>query len=224
MKIDHADKKYAIYIAERLESEPGNKNDRWYHTFLMLVDETQQPLKVIQQLHFNDQIGDRGHATLFANARVGISGHDRFKDVLVYPLIGGASDAILGVWNGALAIAQIIKHENIPFDENYKHGAESPNCRAAVIAVLRAMGFEYQQEYFAQDAGTRCTKVNSILHLDFKKLTTIPLSEAVNSNINYLEALRAEWSSGRGRIIEPMQHSFKPMSEKIDVSPLPKMK
>jgi hypothetical protein len=218
MTVDHRDKKYSIYIAERLERELSDPSDRWYHAFLMLVDETNQPVTIVQQLHFNDQMNARGKPFLFPNARVGIASHERFKDVLVYPLIGGKSEDILGIWNGALGIANLLLHEKIPFDENYKHGEYSPNCRAAVIAIVRAMGFDYHEECFAQTAGSKCSAISLPFKIGFQETANKTIEELTASNKNYLTALQADWI-GANRIVAPIIYPFKPMDKRLSLSP-----
>lgn len=198
--------KYAIYIAERLEREMGDQLDTWYHTFLLLVDETTEPVTVLQQLHYNDDI----HGNLLPNVRMGLSDPDKFKDVLVYPLVGGRAKEILEGWNAALSFAFYLKHSNIPFGDNYKYGEMHVNCRAAIIATLKSIGIDTDESSYAQKAGVYCQDIPVSKIFEFSATGNAVWEDLKRKNEEHRLTLDADWVPNE-RFIGPLNHPLKLM-------------
>lgn len=151
--------KLAIYIGEREETDCCSPDYNWHHTFLMLVDETTCPVTILQQLHF-DADPDNDYS-LVPIALEGTSNPnqypERFKNVSVFPVLGGNFADILNIWNDALSYSFYLKHMGIPFDTTgYKFVEDAVNCRAGVIATLNSIGIDYARGYYAGNAGTSC--------------------------------------------------------------------
>ncbi len=154
--------KLAIYIGEREETDCNSPDDNWHHTFLMLVDETTLPITILQQLHFDAD--SENDYSLTPIALVGTSNPnqypDRFKNVSIFPVLGGNVGNIVNVWNDALSYAFYLKHMGIPFDvTGYKFVKDAVNCRAGVIATLNSIGIEYARGCYVGDAGTTCKDI-----------------------------------------------------------------
>ncbi len=142
----------AIYTVEREISEEDNPNDRWHHTSLMLVDETDGEQKILQQLHyFNDQRGK-----LDAEVREGSYNEERMRGVKAHQITSGNEAEILNLWNVGLWHAMDLKDSGVDWDMNhYKDDPESVNCRKAIKSTLTAMGVEYSDAQYAEVAGTQ---------------------------------------------------------------------
>jgi hypothetical protein len=200
--------KYSICIAERLECEQGDRNDNWYHTFLLLVNESTDPVTIAQQLHYNDNA--LGH--LLPNVRRGISDPEKFKNIMISRVETGEESEILKKWNYALSYAFYLKYSAIPFGENYKHGESDVNCRAAVIATLKILGIGYNEDDYAQSAGTVCAVIP--VGVSFNEMDTTTNSERTlwQKNDDLLRTLDAEWIPQK-RYMGPVKYPLLPMKK-----------
>lgn len=207
----------AIFVAERLEAEPNNPNDTWYHSFLLLVDKTKDPVTILQQLHFKDEAPESQVSVpkiLEPLALRGISDPmkypERFKGIKISPIAEGSTDEILGKWNDILAYAFYLKTEEIPFSvEGYKHDPESVNCRFGIVAVLAAIGIEFSPNHYAAEAGTRSPRL-SALSKAFNFNSINPLARKSEVNERRMNALGADRHTDR--YIGSVPHPFLPMS------------
>ncbi len=157
MQSQQSNRTLAIYTAEREISEEDDPSDRWHHTSLMLVDETDGEQKILQQLHFfNDHRGK-----LDAEVREGTYDEQRMRGVKAYQIRSGEEADILNQWNVGLWHAMDLQAAEIDWDmDRYKRSPESLNCRKAIKSTLKAMGVEYSPAHYADVAGTQGDDIN----------------------------------------------------------------
>lgn len=136
----HGNRHFAIYAieAEVGVTRTGNP-DCPYHSFLMLVDETdlENPI-VMEELHFVANSRE-GHTFLQAiTKRV-----DRdFSQLNMRGYIGGNEEHMREFWERGLDVAFEITSLQEPFTK--AAGEKAINCRAGVKAVIEAMGMDFE--------------------------------------------------------------------------------
>jgi len=150
--LEAAERKYSIYVVER-------NYGTMMHSFLALVDETDNVEigpnefpKIIEQVHFNDNVFDVMQAELVLGAREDHKKHH--VDFHFFPYIGGNESVMLPMWDHILAWSQDIIKSPLQF----QRGVDSPyaiNCRAGVRSAIRTIGLEFYEEYTMKDVGAQ---------------------------------------------------------------------
>ena len=215
-----AEKKLAIYVGEREEKPAKRDEDIAFHTFLMLIDETQRPVEILQQLHFNDLYDPRADKyTVLPNARLGMS-HERALDgVRAYPLIGGCEYDVMEMWNYALNYASYTKILELEFsNDGYTTDPKATNCTAGMLAVLRALDIEFDTMLLTSQAGAECDKMPDTATKKFNNLAprTRTLNDLWKVNEGLRAVLDADWIP-RLRYVGPIKRAFIPMDETVKI-------
>ena len=195
-----------IYTAERMEVEEENQLDFWYHSFLLLVDLSNDKPIVLQQLHYNDE----ADLSFGANIREGIGDIDRFRDVKVSLVMQGCAQDVLSRWNYMCGYAIYLQQSDAKFDPDYKHSKKAANCRTAVVFSLRSINVDYNPNYYASEAGTRSLSFPVGAPFSRAVNNSGSLEELLKTNKNYTECLKPNWIK-QDRFIDPLPFPLKPM-------------
>ena len=156
--MENTQKHLSIYIAERCHANDKDSDELYYHAFLMLVDEATQSPTIYEQLHFVDGEDLKLKAYALHGIYIPEQDPDRYKNLCVFPIVGGDETYMLEMWSHALKYAFYVQNLlDFKFDkQGYKHDPQSLNCRKMVIATLRNLGIETDpKHHFAQAAGTQ---------------------------------------------------------------------
>lgn len=213
-------KRLSIYVAERLVEPEIDGEKPWYHTFLILVDDTRTPGRVLQQLHYNNDPDKQS----IPNVRIGVAhladGTERFKDLMASRVQTGPSLEILERWNQALAYTVLATSRDIRFGENFTHDPKALNCRAMVKTTLAHIGVEHNPEFYAQEAGLQAE--TSIVS-DFNTTSRLdrPLGELIASNKSLSAAIDSMTMSLRERLLQRFGHAVYDPSRSIVDLPEP---
>lgn len=145
-------KELSINVAEKPEfQECGDEMDFWYHAYLMLIDESNEVPRVLQEIHFHPV--DMGR--MQPSVRIKNKDLDAESKITVFKYLSGEEGEILNKWNNALEHALKIKEAtDIKFGLDYRHEPKSNNCRTGVKAMLDAMGIGFRKEFTKSAAGT----------------------------------------------------------------------
>jgi len=110
-----------------------------YHSFLMLVDETdlENPV-VLDELHF---IARQHNSHPFLQAVTKRADRD-FSKLNMRGYIGGHEEHMREFWERGLDVAAEISSLQVPFSK--AAGEKAINCRAGVKAVIEAMGMDFE--------------------------------------------------------------------------------
>jgi len=163
-------KKLAIYIVERevtpkkpktsSEAVEIKSRENWFHTSLMLVDETGDKIAVLQELHYSDLDN-----IFYPNVTRGISPRvfNNPLEINVFPVIGGDELHMMNMWNRILAHASFVKDSEIHFGDGYKTDPFSSNCREGIIKALHSVGITSHLKMYKGVAGTQARGIPSYL-------------------------------------------------------------
>lgn len=154
------ERRLSINVAERLyRAWEGDVEDRWYHAFLMLLDETDDDNpKLVQHLHVNNADGE----LMLPNVRYQFSTDRTLKDYDIFPYLVGKESDILPVWNHALRAGVYLKEQEITFGQDYRHNPYARNCRAGVKSFVTAMGLTFCEEFTKSAAGVKAEGIPSL--------------------------------------------------------------
>lgn len=148
-----AEKELSINVAEKGEfQECGDEMDFWYHSYLMLLDESGETPHILQEIHFHP--ADFGKMLPNVRLRDKALNNDGNK-ITVFNYLSGNENEILHKWNHALTHAVKIKEStDIKFGLDYRHEPSSNNCRTGVKTMLETMGIKFRNEFTKSAAGT----------------------------------------------------------------------
>jgi len=188
----------SIYIAEFPGNAQEGNNEERFHPALLLVDEGQEGLEVLQQLHFNDYaetLMDEldGNIKMVPNARKGMKETTKSKIAHLYPIIGGYECDTMHAWNHMLEHALIVKKANLLFDYNDRHLPHANNCRAGIVSALRSIGIDVEDEFYKNDAGTLAARISVSSVFSFSATCRQSLEDLRRSNEALVEALPEPW-------------------------------
>lgn len=212
--------KLSIHVVEIPMHEKNDHTDRWYHTCLMLVDETTRPARILQQLHFNDipdpndpytPVNER-KSKIMPNLRLGSSlDQMKFIDVASSKILEGSGQEVMHRWNHALNYAFYIKYMDFYFEGDYKRDLIAVNCRTFINATIKAMGLMPREENFAQNAGREAENIPLLALFDEKASPLHSFQDIRRKNEGYIISLDQDWIP-RERYVQPMLYPFLPMA------------
>ena len=209
--------KLAIYFAEREEKSFQDSMKPTHHAFLLLIDESTEPVSILQQLHFNDcQDGRTGEYYLLPNVRKGTSLERILSEVRALPLISGNESTILDMWNNTLKEAIYQKAFKHKFSLDYDTNPEAINCRAGLLHVLKGLGIDLGKDAFSAEGGTACKSLELFVPYDPKQNLDKSLFELWKTNTNLRGALSAHWVS-ENRHTGPIKQRFIPIEPSADL-------
>ncbi len=136
------ERKLAIYAVEQPVAG-ADESSGYFHSFLVLVDETDGPLhkksgdvgSAEQELHFFDSLDNCLKAHVYTRKR-------DYREKVLTPYLNGDESYVRSIWNRALKTAAIISRLGLGFTAAAYHAGEY-NCRSGTKAALEAMGFNF---------------------------------------------------------------------------------
>lgn len=156
--------KFSINVAEIhcIEGNGGGQGEieRWYHSFLCLVDESKGAFvkgsdsystqNIVEQLHFSGRYA----SPTYLDDPVDLSIKNRLNRTTFFPMLGGYRNGIMPVWEHMLSYSEsTVENCDIRFHKNARYEENGINCRTFVGAALKSIGLELYRDFTLHSAG-----------------------------------------------------------------------
>lgn len=196
---------YAIAWMEMpIHSDGASKENTRYHTALGLaIMEHASPVKILQQLHYNNLYYDDEYCIVVPEVRDWdlsmIQKKDGKKHTHIY--VAGSDVEILPRWNHALHFAEYVRDGEFYFDVEDMHLPHARNCRNGAMATIKSIGLEFREDFAASSSGTLASRfpVPNI----YEPASHVDITEQWSTNAKLLKALPSLVSRPKEIINQP---------------------